>query len=64
MEAIIAAAAHQCAGCGTDFPSKNKLFKHLRETGCAGGERVITRVERHVLLFGTATGTLPGWMPG
>ena len=42
----------QCAHCGTEFPSKNKLFKHLRETGCGGGEAVIQRLERYVVLYG------------
>jgi tRNA pseudouridine(38-40) synthase len=42
----------RCTHCGTDFPSKNKLFKHLRETGCGGGVAVIERVERYVVLYG------------
>jgi|EP01043_Picozoa_sp_COSAG02_P011142 hypothetical protein len=32
-----AAAGHSCAHCGTVFPSRTKLFKHLRGDG-PGGE--------------------------
>ena len=32
--AIEPAKAHKCGVCGEDFPSKNKLFKHLKDGGC------------------------------
>ena len=40
----------ECGGCGTAFPSRNAMFRHVRATGC-GGEQV-QRVERYVVLYG------------
>lgn len=39
-----------CTGCGEGFPSRNALFRHVREHGCGGTGR--RRVERHLLLYG------------
>lgn len=44
------ALPHTCQGCGEAFPSRNKLFRHISEHGCAGGTR--RRVDRFLLLYG------------
>ena len=45
-------ATPRCEGCGVEFSSRNKLFRHLRETGCADCVRVVSRMERYVVLWG------------
>ena len=45
------ASCHQlvCSGCGGNFASRNALFRHLKGSGCTGGE--VTKVEHCLLLF-------------
>ena len=48
----VVAQAHTCQGCGEAFPSKNKLFKHLKATsGCGsvqGSGAVDSRANKHL----------------
>ena len=48
--APVVAAGNLCSGCGETYPSRNALFRHVREHGCGGGAR--RRVEKLVLTYG------------
>lgn len=47
------AVAQECSICGTGFPSKTKLFKHLH-TGAFGGEACMARVVADLAADGVA----------